>query len=52
MYRRLASVVARSPLQGDFQVSLEGTHHGPWVLRQVRTHAPHERRTRTLRALP
>lgn len=31
MYRRLASVVARSPLQGDFQVSLEGTHHGPWV---------------------
>ena len=24
-------MVARSPLQGDFQVSLEGTHHGPWV---------------------
>ena len=30
-YRRLAAMTARSPLKSDFEVSLEGTHHGPWV---------------------
>jgi D-aminoacyl-tRNA deacylase len=31
VYRRLAAMTARSPLKSDFEVSLEGTHHGPWV---------------------
>jgi D-aminoacyl-tRNA deacylase len=31
LFRRLAAAAARSPLAGDFDVTLEVSHHGPWV---------------------
>ena len=31
LYRRLTSMTASSTLSTEFSVSLEGTHHGPWL---------------------
>ena len=31
LYRRLTSMTASSTLSSEFSVSLEGTHHGPWL---------------------